>query len=398
MYYYLLDKLTCPITESNLRCEVFKAEKSQGSVGTVKKCKNFCGFSGKDPDKTSDAQCAQCQSIAIIDGKLLSQTGNNEYPIINGIPRMLINNQRQLIVDSYAGFLTTYEHNFKSFNKKASEIVTNNSEGIQKKTGERFGEQWNKFNAILPEYEKIFRDYFSLVDLSCFKDHEVLDAGCGMGRWAHFAAKEGALLYAFDLSKSVEDTYHNLKEFRNAHVVQSDIYNIPYKDESFDFVYSLGVIHYVTNPLQALKSIILKAKSHCGILIYVYYALDNQPAILKFILFLVTLFRKITKQMPKCVLYPLCYILSIFFKVFLVFPARIFDALNMKTISNNFPLNAYKDKPFKILYTDTIDRFSPPLEHRFTRDQITAMFNTLGVNDVNISDNKPHWCALGNKP
>ena len=52
----------------------------------------------------------------------------------------------------------------------------------------------------------------------------ILDVGCGAGRFAEIAASSGANIIALDYSSAVDACRKNLKEYKNVHVIQGDIY------------------------------------------------------------------------------------------------------------------------------------------------------------------------------
>ena len=63
---------------------------------------------------------------------------------------------------------------------------------------------------MYPHWEENFRSYFEpLVKRDDFAGKLVLDAGCGFGRHAFYAAKFGAEVLAMDLSEAVEAAYEN---------------------------------------------------------------------------------------------------------------------------------------------------------------------------------------------
>lgn len=72
----------------------------------------------------------------------------------------------------------------------------------------------------------------------------VLDAGVGTGRHAEVLARWGARVVGVDLSEAVETARDNLARFPNALVMQADIGALPFKPESFDLIYSIGVLHH----------------------------------------------------------------------------------------------------------------------------------------------------------
>lgn len=83
----------------------------------------------------------------------------------------------------------------------------------------------------------------------------VLDAGCGSGRFAEIALSTGAHVVALDYSSAVDACWENLKHHSNLHVVQGDIYALPFVPESFDFVYSLGVLQHTPDVARAFAAL-----------------------------------------------------------------------------------------------------------------------------------------------
>jgi SAM-dependent methyltransferase len=72
----------------------------------------------------------------------------------------------------------------------------------------------------------------------------VLDVGCGAGRFAEIALDAGADVVALDYSTAVDAAYENLRRFPHVHVVQADIYHLPFAPRTFGFVYALGVLQH----------------------------------------------------------------------------------------------------------------------------------------------------------
>ena len=91
-------------------------------------------------------------------------------------------------------------------------------------------------NHILTELDKID-----------FKNKDVLEIGIGQGADAMQIIKRGANYYGIDLTeKSVERALHRFKlynlPYKKIEVANAE--NIPYPDDTFDIVYSHGVIHH----------------------------------------------------------------------------------------------------------------------------------------------------------
>ena len=115
---------------------------------------------------------------------------------------------------------------------------------------DNFGMQWNHFaKTQLDSYSghSISSDRFWRATRWTpeeLKDKWILDVGCGSGRFTEIALKSGAQVVALDYSNAVDACYANLKQYKNLHVVQGDIYALPFVSESFNFVYCLGVLQH----------------------------------------------------------------------------------------------------------------------------------------------------------
>jgi len=131
----------------------------------------------------------------------------------------------------------------------------------QENYAENFGMQWNYFRQTqLDSYSghTISADRFWNAtgwDPNDLEGQWVLDVGCGAGRFAEVALNAGAIVIALDYSGAVDASYANLKHHPNVHVVQGDIYALPFECESFPFVYSLGVLQHTPDVAKAFAAL-----------------------------------------------------------------------------------------------------------------------------------------------
>lgn len=129
-----------------------------------------------------------------------------------------------------------------------------------------FGKQWAIFRKTqLDSFSKLPISEHRFFNATNWQKSElrgktILDVGCGAGRFAEIALKAGANLIALDYSNAVRSAYNNLNHYPNFSVIQGDIYALPFKNETFDYVYCLGVLQHTPNVEKAFNClpIILK--------------------------------------------------------------------------------------------------------------------------------------------
>jgi ubiquinone/menaquinone biosynthesis C-methylase UbiE len=107
-----------------------------------------------------------------------------------------------------------------------------------------------------------------------FAGKRCLDAACGNGRGALFMLMNGAAsVTACDFSpKNVESTREFLRQFGfgNTEVAEHTLEQLPYADESFDFVWCNGVLMHTRHPNRCLREITRVLKVGGKSWIYVY--------------------------------------------------------------------------------------------------------------------------------
>jgi 2-polyprenyl-3-methyl-5-hydroxy-6-metoxy-1,4-benzoquinol methylase len=143
-----------------------------------------------------------------------------------------------------------------------------------------FGDQWK-------EYKKTQLDSYSGVPITenrlnrCLGDLKdklkgklVLEAGCGAGRFTEVLLKKGARLVSADLSDAVEVNQENFPQNDNHMVIQADINNMPFADETFDVVVCLGVIQHTPNSEKTIEDLFKLVKKE-GILVIDHYAFNK---------------------------------------------------------------------------------------------------------------------------
>lgn len=130
-------------------------------------------------------------------------------------------------------------------------------------------DKWFKHNVV-----KILTEQEMLIEPSWFKGKDILDAGCGNGRWSYAFSKLKANLTcvdssanALELTKKEISIFNNKKKF-----IHSDLENIHnlINPESFDLVFCWGVLHHCKSFNKSLKNISNLLKKGGIIYLYLY--------------------------------------------------------------------------------------------------------------------------------
>ncbi len=297
-----------------------------------------------------------------------------DYPVVDEIPRLLPKAMRQALLQN---------------NSSASgdRVVA---------TARSFGYEWSRFSEMRPEWERNFLDYLAPHGPDFFAGKRVLDAGCGAGRHTFFAAKFGADVRAMDLGPAIEVAHKNTGDLGNVRLVQADLNHPPFASESFDFIYSLGVLHHLPHPEAAFRNLVRFLKPGSEIQIYLYWKPEGQP-VKAFLLTLVTGVRAVTTRMPYSLLHALSYPFAALAFLFFVWPCRLLHRFSStRRIAEKIPMKQYAQYPFRVCVNDQFDRFSAPIENRYSKPEVEAWFKRAGLEAIEV---RPHfgWVARGRK-
>lgn len=279
-------------------------------------------------------------------------------------------------------------------------FVTDDEGNLDRETVESFGEEWTKFAAFsAEEIRKVGDEYFDVVAENMLGQHvTALDVGCGTGRWTKYLAPKVGFVEAIDPSAAVHSAVQLLHDEQNVRVTQAGVESIPFEDESFDFVFSLGVLHHIPDTAKAMQSAVKKLKPGGHFLVYLYYSLDNRGAGFKALFKLVNGIRSIVAGMPTFWKKLTCDFLAIFVYLPMIGLSGLVKLLTGGSkLYAKLPLSYYVGKSWNVIRNDALDRFGTPLEQRFSKEEIRQMMEACGLVDIQFSTQAPFWHAVGRK-
>jgi SAM-dependent methyltransferase len=176
----------------------------------------------EDPPFSPEWYCSDHgQSLLVSRDQLICSKGHS-FPIVNGIPRFVPST-------SYA---------------------------------DPFGAQWNRYRLTqLDSYtgQPITRDRVRrCLGENIWNDlrgKEVLECGCGAGRFTEVLLATGAKVTSIDLSSAVDANALNCPIDSHHRIAQADILQLPFSPQQFDLVLCLGVIQHTPKPQETVAQL-----------------------------------------------------------------------------------------------------------------------------------------------
>ncbi len=246
-----------------------------------------------------------------------------------------------------------------------------------------FGFQWHRYqktqldNDELRESERHFLAKTALrpEDL---KSKLVLDVGCGMGRFAEVATRWGARVVGVDLSAAAEVAAKNLVD-REFVAFQSDAFALPFAPESFDVIYSVGVLHHTPDCEAAVKGLHKYLKPGGLLVVWLYSGYNKWYRFSDF-------WRQYTHKMKPETLHgilsvavPFLYNLNRGLKRVPLVGAPVAGAIH-----HVFPVNRQENPEIRML--DTFDWYSPKYQSKHTYEQVFKWYEAMGMEDMRVGD------------
>lgn len=314
-------------------------------------------WSGLAEDVMSILRCTSCQSELRQEADGLVCAGcSRKFPAVNGVVRFVD-------AQHYAG---------------------------------SFGFQWHLFRQTQLDNETSRRSEEDFRRRTGFEPHDlagklVLDVGCGMGRFAEVATRWGAHVVGIDLSLACEVAEENLRN-RQAVFFQADVFKLPFAPESFDYIYSLGVLHHTPDCKAAFQVLPRLLKPGGRIAIWLYSKYNNWYK-------MSDIYRKATRRMSPKLLHKLCYGVIPLYGVHRVLKKiPLVGRPASGALAYFVPMAHNPDPKWRVL--DTFDWYSPWYQSKHTYEEVFRWFEECGLEDlrvilqpVSVSGRKPATAA-----
>lgn len=309
----------------------------------------------------SELRCPRCGDTLRAEGDLHCDACPATYPVDRGVPRFVPE-------DNYA---------------------------------EGFGYQWNRHRLTqldshsgLPiSRDRLFRaSRWSPREL---RGRRVLECGSGAGRFTEVLCNTGAEVTSFDISSAVHANAASNRHFPNLRLVQASIYEMPFPEESFDYLVCFGVIQHTPNVERTFKTLFRYLRPGGRFCVDVYAAMVayTHPR---------HLLRPITRRIPPARLYSMVEkavprLLPLSTALHSVPEAGPYLA-RLVPVAN---LSYLKLKDRQMLRTwavlDTFDWLAPRYESPQPRRRLERWTRELGLSEVSIERHRGLYVVRGVK-
>jgi len=173
-------------------------------------------------------------------------------------------------------------------------------EEIQTFWGDLYKQLYSDFeqrlnNMSAEEFEALLREFVPMldhmehlpvreIDLKQIAGKKILEIGCGAGAHSALFKSFGAKVVALDLTVgrviSAQRKLRLVRQGRGA-AIQGDAENLPFADDTFDIVYSFGVLHHTEDTEKAIGEVyrVLKPGGQAAVMLYAktsYFYYFNQ--------------------------------------------------------------------------------------------------------------------------
>src|SRR5215203_4398543 len=212
MQVRLLDILRCPLSGEKLTLHV------DHEVAIARQLNSSTPLAFGDTSEISRE---------IVEGKLIAESSKHVYPIVAGVPRMLVDkrlsdptlpNRNLMRPDS--GLSQEYQQTVGHFRTQWA----------------TFGEDTKSFGRSVEGSWKYFRENYVLPSIpdEWFRGRLVVDAGCGHGKYIDAFSMHGIDVVGLDITPEIERVHQRVGSRPNVNLVHGNILHPPFANNFAD--------------------------------------------------------------------------------------------------------------------------------------------------------------------
>ena len=231
---------------------------------------------------------------------------------------------------------------------------------------ESFGHQWTHFDVAHDEEDRATFEAKTGMSISALAGKRILDAGCGGGRYAKVCGEAGATVFGADHTRAVDKAAQLCGHLPNAQFVQADLKQLPFEPASFDFVFSIGVMHHDAHTRSVFDAVAKMVKPGGRYSVWLYRRNQWWQEILN------TGLRTITTKLPSWALMPFCHV------------GAILGGMPIVNRTLNKFVNFSAHPSYENRVCDTFDWWAPKYQFHHTVDELSIWFHEAGFESLTV--------------
>jgi ubiquinone/menaquinone biosynthesis C-methylase UbiE/uncharacterized protein YbaR (Trm112 family) len=256
-----------------------------------------------------------------------------------------------------------------------------------KNYSKNFDWQWNKwsrtqfekenFGKPMEGYTRNMFEKITELSNSKIKGKIVLDIGCGAGRFIDIVLDKGGIPVAIDNSNAIDTAKKNFANYSDEILfIQADALKLPFKNETIDFAYSIGVLHHTPSPETGIEeaSRVIRHGGELAVSVYSKKGYYTFPT--------VNLWRKFFQLLHPILGYYPALIYSNFFGFINFLLAKIYKPFSYPT-RIFFPTVCLPDLKWSIL--DTFDSITPSYQSGHSLYEVSKWFLNSKFSNLRIA-------------
>lgn len=355
----LAELLVCPIDRTPLELVAWESGQRPLSDDTLLTARRL----NIDP---------QALASEITTGVLVNRARGAFYPIYNGVPRLLV------FPTALTRRFVTEFHERIDRDLPGYQLPNEAAEPGEADVLRSFSREWLSYDWDSRSYwdltaEDLYRSTRFMLDLDRrpIRDQLVLEVGIGIGGIAdHLVRREGCELVGTDLSYAVDAAYRSFGGNRLFHIVQASLFAPPFREDTFDLVFSHGVLHHTFSTKAAFEHICRLPKGQGRLYVWVYsWQQERRTPARRALMLLERLLRPLLWRLPESLQ-----------------TVALLPLACVYLLEKHLPFRRAASASGKYGWREALhavrDRFTPRYAHRHSDEEVTAWFGAAGYTDV----------------
>lgn len=229
-----------------------------------------------------------------------------------------------------------------------------------------FGDQWNRFEVAHDDEDRATFAAKTGMSLSDLQGLRVLDAGCGGGRYSRICGEAGATVVGVDHSRAVDKARQLCADLDNVRFAQADLKQLPLEPASFDFVFSIGVMHHDADTRAVFDAVASMVRPGGRYSIWLYRRNQWWQEGINSGL------RAVTTRVPQALLRPACHV------------GAVLGGIPVVNRTLNKVINFSAHPSYENRVCDTFDWWAPEYQYHHTVDELEGWFRDAGFVETRV--------------